>query len=626
MVIVLELENIGGFIGKHRFEFKEGLNEVLAPNASGKTSLIKAILAMYAPSHVQPSQLLNIDAESGYIKIIVNGSEFIREFKREDNNVIEVKSRPIIAGDELKYFVLDPYLGEVVRRVVTDANADLTDYLVKVFKLNEYERNIENLRHEIDSLKTKEEHLSHEVEKIKAKDKVRKDLEKEREILIRELERVKAIAVEKVKEIQDRIAILSRKLGEIETRIKDIRESLIPTLEERRKAISSEIKKLEDIVKKFYNLYKEPNKEIEKIKARIGKIEEYITTLMREREVYLKELDARLSVIGLAAKTKLPKCPICGQPIMRPEKFWSERERLVEEEVKRVKEEIIRDYDMRIEKANNELKSLWKKLEELQRKYNEVRELESMKIPSLKQELNKLGEQIRKYEKELRELENKKDVIQKQLKELKTRLSKEELEAAEEREKIERKLGEIEQRIKDLEEELSKSSKVGEELARVRRLLKEKQELLNKIEKEFYEVLTGISNEFSKLSSEVIKELGFTWLRAIRLYREGKRFTIRVIRIFPSGREYEQPLDTLSTSERMAVALIATLVGYKKRVIEDYKGLVPILADEGLLAFDPARYECVLRELSKYGKYIIVTKLTEPSKVSKLTVVHRQLT
>lgn len=622
--MIVELENIGGFNGKHRFEFREGINEVLAPNALGKTSLIKAILAMYAPSYMQPSQLLNIDAENGYIKIIVDGNEYIREFKRENNNVIEVKSRPVVTGDELKYFVLDPHLGEIAKRIVINTDADLTDYLVRIFKLNEYERNIENLRHEVNSLKIREEHLLREVEEVKAKDRVRKDLEKEREILIRELERIKAVTVEKVKGIQKRIALLSRRLGEVETRIKDIRERLIPTIKDRVDMIRSEIKRLEDTVREFYNLHKEPDKEIEEIKVRITKTEEYINTLMREREEYLKGLDARLPVIKLAVREKARKCPICGQPITKPEEFWSEREKLVEEEVKRVREAIVRDFDIRIKNANNALKSYWKELEDLQTKYNEVRELENVRIPSLKRELSRLSKQIMRYEEELRRLENERDVIQKVLEELRAKLSKEELEAAEKRENIERKLGEIEQRIRDLEEELSKSGKVGEELATVRRLLKEKQKLLNKTEREFYEVLTSISDEFSRLSSEVIKELGFTWLKAIRLYRENKKFTIRVIRVFPSGREYEQPLNTLSTSERMAVALIAILVGYKKRVAENHKVLIPVLADEGLLAFDPARYEYVLRELNKYGKYIIVTKLTEPSRISRLTVVHRQ--
>lgn len=632
MVIVLELENIGGFTGKHRFEFKDGLNEVLAPNALGKTSLIKAILAMFAPSYIQPNQLLNIDAENGYIKIIINGKEFIRIFKREDNNVVEIESKPIIADDKLKYFVLDPHLGEVVRKIVINVNVDLTDYLIKTFKLDEYERRIEKLRHEVELLKAEEEHLTRQVEEIKAKDEERKSLEKEKETLIKELEEIRkagASTIAEVRQIQKRVEELSKRLGEIETRIKDIGERLIPTLKNRRDELRFEIERLESTVMEFYNLHREPEKEIEGIKAKITKAEEHLTTLMREREEYLRGLDARIPVIRLAIKTKAHTCPICGQPVTKPEKFWYEREKLIEKEIEKIKEEIIKDYNERIKKANNAIKDLWEKLEQLQKRYNEIRELENIRISKLRQELIELDRVITRYEWELKRLKNDKDIILKELKELKKeleiKLSKEELEIAKRREVIEKRLGEVEQRIKDLEEELSKSSKVGERLATVRRLLKEKQELLNKIEKELYEILTSISDEFSKLSSKVIRELGFTWLKAIRLFRENKKFTIKVIRVFPSGREYEQPLDTLSTSERMAVALIAVLVGFKK-IMEDYKGLIPILADEGLLAFDPARYEKVLKELSKYGRYIIVTKLAEPKKIPKLTIMYKKLT
>jgi len=39
----ISVEDIGGLEGSHEFQFNEGLNIIHAPNASGKTSLLKAL-------------------------------------------------------------------------------------------------------------------------------------------------------------------------------------------------------------------------------------------------------------------------------------------------------------------------------------------------------------------------------------------------------------------------------------------------------------------------------------------------------------------------------------------------------------------------------------------------------
>mgnify|MGYP000434884461 CR=1 FL=1 len=143
-----------------------------------------------------------------------------------------------------------------------------------------------------------------------------------------------------------------------------------------------------------------------------------------------------------------------------------------------------------------------------------------------------------------------------------------------------------------------------------------------------------MKDEFTRIALEVVGELGFTWLKSIRLVSsevhdvatgEVRRgFEVKVVRALPSGREVEQSLSTLSTSERLAVSLIVVLTGYKLKMFEEYKGLAPILADEALLAFDPHRFERVIEMLKKYAKYVVVTKLAELNKAPKLTVVYKQ--
>jgi SMC interacting uncharacterized protein involved in chromosome segregation len=634
MVMVLELENIGGFIGKHRFELSEGLNEAIAPNAMGKTSLIKALLAMYVPGTASPEELLNYDADEGYIRVEVNGKVFVRRFKRKEGRVVEVESKPVTVDDRIKYVVLDLQLGEVSKTLVLEAKPDITDYLVRIFKLDNYKSKIEGLKSQIESLEREAEYLEREVAELTKMSEERKKLESERTELERELERVKWVSTQKTRAIQDRIADLRRRLGEIEGRIKDIEERLIPMITEKINELQPEIERLEKEIAEFYGYYKEPDKYVESIKEHIKQIDDFINNLKKELSELISGQDARIPVIRMAMITRTTTCPICGRPVEKsPEEFWGSRLGEVEEEVRKVREAIVKDYEERISRVQEERLNRWKELEEFTKKYNEIREIETVKLPKYRTQLENLFRDLKSYKNEQARLKNEKDSIIVQLENLEKELPEEERKASEKRAEIERRLGEIEQKIKDLEEVIAKKSDAGLRLTEINRKIEELREEQKRTEGELYSIMTKMKDEFARISSEVIRELDFTWFKSIRIVEREMRdkvtgevkktFEIKVTRILPSGREVEQSLSTMSTSERSAISLVTILTGYKLKVFEEYKGLVPVLADEALLAFDPLRFEKVVEELKKYAKYVVITKLAEPEKVPKLTIIHK---
>ncbi|MEZ0346179.1 MAG: hypothetical protein ABWK01_06485 [Infirmifilum sp.] len=164
---------------------------------------------------------------------------------------------------------------------------------------------------------------------------------------------------------------------------------------------------------------------------------------------------------------------------------------------------------------------------------------------------------------------------------------------------------------------------VGQELAAVDKELGEVTKKREEIERKIYDLRRSVAMEFRRIANELVRTLGFTWFKAISLDEYGGTYSVRIIRALPSGREEKQNLRQLSTSERIVVALIAILTGLKPGITKDYQPeKVLILADEALLALDPERYEKVKDELRKYGKYIVVTKLAEPTKTPTLTILH----
>jgi DNA repair exonuclease SbcCD ATPase subunit len=625
VVIVLELENIGGLAGRHRFELREGLSEIVAPNAMGKTSLVKALLAMYVP-RMNPGELLNYDADEGYVKVEMEGKVFIKRFKREGGRVVEVESNPIAMDDKVRFMVLDPQFGEIVKRLVLEARSDITDYLTKVFRLDEYSKRKEDLRSQIEDLEKTIEYLKKDVKELAEADEKRKELQSKHAELKQELEKVKAVSVEKVKQIEERIMKLNKKLGVIETRIRDLENELIPTAGERVRELQAEVERLKRILNEFYEHYREPNKHVENIKERIKKADDLRATYEKEASELIAGEDARIPVVKMAMLIKATKCPTCGRHVERPEEFWPSKLKEVEDEVRKRKEAIVKEYEKRIRRVDEERVSLWKELEEFTKKYNEVREIENIRLPKYTAQLESLTKSLEGYKEELVRLKNERDAIVKELEELKRGLSEEEKKAAEQRESMEKRLGELEQRIKDVEELIAKKSESGKRLYEVSKRLEELRKDLEVTERELYDTLAEMKDEFAKIASEVIRELGFSWLKSIRLVTDEtkKSFEVKVIRVLPSGREVEQPLNTLSTSERLALSLIVVLTGYKLKILDEHKGMVPIIADEALLAFDPQRLEKVVEELKRYAKYVVITRLARPDEVSRLTIVHKR--
>jgi DNA repair exonuclease SbcCD ATPase subunit len=621
MVIVLELENICGFVGRHRFEFREGLNEAIAPNAAGKTSLIKAILAMYAPDAVPVEDLLNLDADEGFIKLEIDGSVFIRRFRREKGRVIEVESRPVTRDPRLRYIVLDTQLGEIVRKIVLGMRADLTDYLTVVFKLDELRKRRDNLYNEVEQRKAEIDRLRKQVAELRVYEEEKRRLEEERRKRLEELEKLKSVSVERVQEIQTRISMLRRRLSEIATRLEDLRERIIPATQDRQRALQLEIDRLRRVVSEFYNRYPDPDAYIENLKSLIDQIDKQIDSWQEDLATFKAKHNAKLSVIEDAMKSKASVCPVCGRPVENPEVFWSSRR---EAEAKSL-ESIIKDYEAKIKSAKEERARLWSELEKVIKEYNEIKEIKSIKLPKYELEYSNLAKVLESYEREIKVLEDERERTVKEIESLRQRLSKEEQEATERRAVLEMEIGRIEQQIKDLEEHVARLSDAGRKLAEIEQELRQLQEELSRVERELYSTLTGLKDEFARIANEVVRELGFGWIKAVRLVSdaEGRRFEVKVVRTLPSGREAEQPLSTLSTSERSAVALIAILTGYRHGLLKEYRNIIPIIADEALLAFDPQRYERVLNELRSYAKYVIVTRLEEPSKAPTLKVVHK---
>ncbi len=606
------IKNIGGLVGEHVFELKEGINEVIAPNAAGKTTFVRALLALLNPSdpNVQPEDLLNLDADEGYIKLVIDNEEFYRVFRREDGRVIEVASKPLANDERFSWLLLDPFMGKLVAKVLA-GDEDITEFIDLTFELSKLRRNIEELRRREEELRVKREEL---LEKSKDLARLLREREEvERKLREKESE-ARKIEVEKIRakeEIEKSITELREQIGTLRGRLDSYRRELEETVE-RIKDLENKIRLLENQVDNFYRKYHDPRAIIESIDKEIDDIRRTI----KEHEERLAEINKANPILADATSHKLPYCPVCGRPVEEPEKFWARRTGELGKAA--------RDLMKTIEDLRKRESDLLNKKGIIESEWTKIRNIEGVELPSLRRRLELEKGKKNKLEASIRDIEAQIKVLEERIRDLETRMPEEERKRVEKLAKVAGEVKALKEYLEGINRRISALGDVGRELEEVEKSLANVIREREEIERRLYELRRNVAIEFRKIANELIKSLGFTWFKTIALDEYNGRYFIRIVRVFPSGREEKQSLRQLSTSERISVAITAVLTGYRLGITRGYPAdRILILADEALLAFDPERFEKVVGELRKYGKYVVITRLVEPEKVPRLTVVHR---
>ncbi|MBS7657342.1 AAA family ATPase [Candidatus Bathyarchaeota archaeon] len=78
--LILKLENIGP-LKQFQIEIKPGINIIKAPNASGKTSLVRGLASMFS-NQIPPSHLLSLDEVQGKIVVIYGDKTYVKKLRR----------------------------------------------------------------------------------------------------------------------------------------------------------------------------------------------------------------------------------------------------------------------------------------------------------------------------------------------------------------------------------------------------------------------------------------------------------------------------------------------------------------------------------------------------------------
>jgi DNA repair exonuclease SbcCD ATPase subunit len=627
MEATLKVKDVGGLQGLNKFVLQRGkVNYVKAPNASGKTSLIRALTAVLSipvgeMSDSMMSEAVDLGIKSsessvrdGFVNI--RADDALVEFKTEEGTKsyrVSSDGSPKILPDGDEKFLVAGVLtsGSRIARQLVEGKDDfswIVDELSYAARYGEVKEIAQTLKEDASREK---ERIEKDIQRLYELDKHLQLLgqrEEDHEKRIKDEE--EKIEIDEIKDAREKIRkVIGKTHDEIEA------------LEKQAAPLKRDAKEKKEKLSKLEKQITEKASELESID--LQKLGKDLETLQEETEKgvsrFKKERDnlqgtlnlfqMALSKLITEKKTSIV-CPLCDEGHITRKKI----------------EQIVNETTKGIGELNEHIRKLNDKFLKTQSRYEEQKERKSQ----LKEELETI--RVEKHEVEMK-LQTDEDWISqrdKSIEQKQKRVSEleNELRSITSQLRVEDK--KIKKVLDDAETELAKIRNEKTEISKERGLLEKKKigeeevdpQLAEAIYKEWISYLGTITKycdqrveenrevakeEFNKNIEKLMKVLGFADFGRIWLTRDNKLLVER------EGRRPQQ-IQTLSTAERSIIATILQIT-LKKTYLPN----VPFLIlDDVAMTFDDSRKERIFDYLEQEAKennwFILTTKLDEHAK------------
>jgi len=288
----LELENIGCL--RHiEIDLKPGLNIIKAPNASGKTSLIRGLISMFS-DRIPPEHIISFGSLNGGIRLNYEGETYERTFNRTLSGSVAI-SGEILPFADTRAFDSCVAMAEtgVVHKITGGGNA-FREYLENLSYGRYYSEVISTAQELVNDLSR--ELAGPEFERFEALPLLLTELTElhiERELIKENIENLRAnheIEVQKLlKELENRKSALQKE----EMKLAELERNLIREVEKERQLLSfleltedssKAVAQMESAVADSRNSQKEIRGEIEKQTQLREDLEAEISTLRSRAE------------------------------------------------------------------------------------------------------------------------------------------------------------------------------------------------------------------------------------------------------------------------------------------------------------------------------------------------------
>lgn len=596
----LDVENIGG-IGRQRITFEEETTLIAGPNATNKTSLLRAI-AFGLGAELTP---LKSGADSATVQLTIGERSVERRLTRTEAG-IETAGGAWVEDPEAAMLVdrFATLLAENPLRTAVARDQPVDDLLKEPMDVDAMEAERATL---LTEKREKTEQLD-ELDDVDSRLDAREaELAEQREHIadlearLESLHEQHAAATgpdDHLQQLREQRADLLSERERRSERIEEL-ETAIDRLDERIESVEAELATAREAVAK---------EDIQQLKSERAQITEELSTVTDRIEVLQSVLTANREMLdseftgALGCETDLLEeevtCWSCGDPTDVD---------AVEATVERLRELIERDKRRKAEREP-EVSALTEEIEAAREARRRVDDLET-----------ELSDLRTRRENRRESLERKREALsetRRQLAELDRRITAAETDTATERstlaERIEDTRVDIETTRRDIEqleaacEELRKQVSRRDEL---REALTELTERIRTLTERIENIETHLREEFNAAMDDLLEELAFE--RIDRVWLDGD-FELVIAREV-DGSVREDSLSHLAESEREMIGLVLGLAGFLAYDVDQH---TPLLVIDSLSAFDAERAGRLISYFA--GKTALLLAAVHPTMADEL--------
>ncbi|MHA2227518.1 MAG: archaea-specific SMC-related protein [Candidatus Hodarchaeales archaeon] len=595
MTLRITLENIGG-IDQIGLDFKEGKNLIKAPNATGKSSFVRGIELLNMPEEKVEKRryYLNLFASKGRVIIEKKGKVICeRNFETIAGNKLKVKGTPFHPeSQKANLFTLATPDNELITSITAGRN--LENLITRYSDVKYYSYLISYLKGRLTTLK-KDLRIylmfESDIENME-QERSQLDLQIEKARIEREhLPEINLEEIQSYSEIENRYHMLSKEVLSLKNRI-DAGSDIIKLNTARIRDTKTQISTMEEEIKNFMTEHPSVDQEIARITDEMKQYRKFLAEVKNEKKETEKSIKEVRNWISLSqSMPDLKKCIVCGRPYTEKHAKTREDKLLVDDSHLSKR---LREHEFQIDDAE-------RRKEDLEVLIHKIKNDNQIKISKAKQELRRLQREISDKKKEIETFEQNFVHKESELKILEGSIDQgradsikiiNELDA-----KIQRIIGKIEQLDKQIQE---KSNRI-DQIDQVQSEYDFYSSLQTYLEEREKIVKLGVIENFNQQIKKVYQLLTYRDFEDIKI---NPQFRLVVKRHREGKKMIDQPIESLSDSERITIALIVMLAG-REEYISDYPLFV---LDKVTLDYDPTRFDMILDYLSRRKvPYILVT-------------------
>ena len=628
------VKNIGGL---HHIETEilPGLNVMEQPNASGKTSFLRAFSLLVTPSgiHNDLGYILRSMSSEGFVSIIDKDKNEIRKtIVRNQNNIV-------VSGQDM----FTPEVSELVKRFAIGGSDNEILSAIRSGKnlrsLIAVDTNIiEKLKYEIrvkeselvkfsDELKialnAPHEKLSAEKKKSTLMEEI-KELEQKHTILQKQHDSIALSNVENSGIINEKLKAKSSELQQIDSKINDSNRNI----EFKKEKINKYSREIHSIHKNLDRLGNVDSHEIERIDKDMGNIEYQIQKYASETSsLDMTAQAARNLVKHLEDNPPTDKlldalsddfhvsCPLCGH----------------DSGIKTIKKQIESITEKRakiqsaIKKLEQDKHGLIKERNFLIQKKSEISEAISL-LRSKEMAINQESHSINTIDQTIDELKLKKERLNLEIIELSKSINEQFVSVTMDLAKINEAIGNKKSTLDQLKEDILHYDRIIQELDSKKQFIADLKKDLDDTKSQLHKIELRIQEQFNKAIQEIYFTLGFD-SNVSRIFLD-QNYDLLVSRKTDKDSIYRDmdSIKTLSKSELEVIGLTIMISGY---IVNNLREYFPCILFDELTFLDTNRLKSLMDYMGKITDSVILTKLppeTDTMKKGQVRISSKTIT